>query len=259
MSDKATEITVPAASAAAAAWFFENTLDVFVAVQGIVVRATNGRWKRVTGWDPKETPNRSFFDSVHPADADAARPIIAELPPLERIVLDLRLLAASGGWVAMETQVIRGDADWFLMILRDVTVERQRELDAEEAVQTAVMLQEVAGVTIWRFNPQTDEYDIDPDFTRHGRAMRPFNRRTGADMRAEVHRDDRARLLAAWQDSIETGVGRVLTYRTRGPDGWHTIRGTWRGVRRLASGQWELLGIAQDVTHLRAKPGRRAR
>jgi PAS domain S-box-containing protein len=256
MRETATEVTVPTGTARAAAWFFDNTLDVFAAVQGETLKALNGRWATLTGWLPKHSLERSLFEFVHPDDVEAARPIIAELPFGERVVLDLRVKPQHGAWLSMETQIVRGEENWLLMILRDVTAERQRDVDAEEALQAAILLQETAGITIWRFNPQTDEYDVDPDFAYSGRAMREFNRRRGMDVRRDVHPGDAKRLLAAWQDSIATGAAQLLTYRTRGPDNeWRRVRASWRGVRRLPSGQWELLGIAQDITELAAALG----
>ena len=79
-----------------------------------------------------------------------------------------------------------------LAILRDITVERERELSSENARQTAALLRDTAGVTVWRYDGDTDEYDFNPDFTRSGQrasqapgkisgegvADRPFTART---------------------------------------------------------------------------------
>ena len=42
-----------------------------------------------------------------------------------------------------------------------------------------------------------------------------------------------------------------MDYRERTKDrAWRHVRAAWRGVRPLASGRWEVLGIAQDITAL---------
>lgn len=251
MEPDATEVTVSIGAAKAAAWFFENTLNIFLAVHEETLKVANGRWQAITGWKAEETTGRSLFEFLHPDDEDAARSIIQELPFRERTVVDLRLKAKTGAWLCMETQIVRGELGWLLMVMSDVTAERQREIDAEEALQTAALLQEMAGVTIWRFDPETNQYSADPDFTRSGRQARAYNSHNSEAVRRRLHPDDRAALREAWRDSLATGASHVVDYRERGPDGaWRRIRATWQGIRRLPSGRWELLGISQDVTDL---------
>ena len=251
MAQASSEILVPSGAFRAATWFFENSLDTFISVHDDVMRSANGAWTRLTGWGPDEVIGRSFSSLIHPDDLDDLMAALTVLGENERCVHAHRLATKTGDWCWVSHHAVRGEQGWLLAILRDITVERERELHSQEALQAAAMLREAAGVTIWRYDPATDEYDLDPDFTRQHDATGTEWKTPGAAVRPVVHRRDAPALHAAWTRSLTTGEPQRMNYRERTADGgWRHTHAAWRGVRVLPSGQWEMIGIAQDVTAL---------
>jgi len=251
VAQSSSEVLVTSGAFRAATWFFENSLDVFISVHDDVLKSANAAWSELTGWAPDEVLGRSFASMIHPDDAEAALASVAPLGQDERCVIDYRLATKAGGWRWVSCHAVRGEQDWLLAILRDVTVERARAHHSQQALQAAAMLRETAGVTIWRYDPTTDEYDLDPDFTQRQETTGSEWKRAGASVRPEVHRQDARALHDAWTRSLITGEPQRMNYRERLADGgWRHVQAAWRGVRRLPSGQWEMLGIAQDVTPL---------
>ena len=188
---------------------------------------------------------------MHPDEVDAVGALIDNLAFGERGVHDHRLATKTGGWLWVRNHVVRGGGDWVLAIVRDITVERERELSSENARQTAALLRDTAGVTVWRYNADTDEYDLNPDFTRPADAPAGGWKLSGGGVRPAVHRQDAAALHLAWTRSLVTGEANLMDYRERTAGrGWRHVRAAWQGVRPLASGRWEVLGIAQDITAL---------
>ena len=251
MTKSASEILVTSGAFRAATWFFENSLDVFISVSDDVMRSANATWVQLTGWAPDEVIGKPFSSMVHPDDREGLTAALAVLGEDERCVYDHRLATKAGGWRWVSHHAVRGEQGWLLAILRDITAERERDQHSQEALHAAAMLREAAGVTIWRYNPATDEYDLDPDFTRQQHATRDEWKTSGASVRPVVHRQDAPALHEAWTRSLITGEPRRMNYRERTADGgWRHIHAAWRGVRALPSGQWEMIGIAQDVTAL---------
>lgn len=67
MAQAPDELNVSTAAIKAMAWFFENSLDVFLAVRRNGHTKANPTWKKLTGWDLPEVRGQSFWDFVHPA------------------------------------------------------------------------------------------------------------------------------------------------------------------------------------------------
>ncbi|HLK25152.1 MAG TPA: ATP-binding protein [Caulobacteraceae bacterium] len=248
MATEPDHVTAPRGAIAAMAWFFENSLDIFLAVEKGEHTRANGAWKSLTGWDTPQALGRSFWDFVHPEDLAEARGAIDALAHTERCVVEHRLSTAAGGWLWMRSHAVGGEGGWVLIILRDITAERQQEQASEKARRTAGLLRESAGVTIWRYDPDRDQYEINPDMRRPGRAE---SEEEGQRVRAGVHPEDAERLSKAWLDTLASGKVHVREYRERLPDGaWRHVRSAFQGVRPLASGRWEVIGVTQDVTDI---------
>ncbi|HYE44463.1 MAG TPA: ATP-binding protein, partial [Caulobacter sp.] len=251
MAKHPTQATIPTGALKAIGWFFENSLDTFVTVQGEHVYSANATWRRLTGWSPADTYGKPFWSFFHPEDVEAARAAVRALGLGERNETEHRLATKAGDWLWVRSHVVRGEEDWTLVIIRDLTAERRREADAREARRATQLLRNSAGVTIWRFDPDADRYEINPDFNRPGGLVRSEQRVDGDRVRETVHRQDVAALETAWRRSIETGEPCRHEYRVRaGRNGWRHLRVAWQGVLPLPSGRWEILGIAQDVTEL---------
>ena len=235
----------------ASAWFLQNSLDAFVGLREGELQWVGGAWSVSTGWTSEQSVHRLYNDFLHPNDVAPALADLAALPPAARAVFTYRVAGRSRGWIWMRHHAVRAADGWVLMILRDVTVERQRDIDNEEARRIAAMVRQIAGVTAWRYDVEADEYVIDPDFTDHaGRA--PLERRSGVLTRSEIHPEDGEAVDRIWRRSLATGEPGTLQYRTRRHDGepWTHLRAAWQGVRRRASGRWDVLGIAEDVTEM---------
>ena len=251
MVDKPQTVVASRGAVAAMTWFFANSLDIFVAIQHAGLTKANGAWTGLTGWTPPEEAGRSFWDYVHPDDLAAARAATDDLPLAQRAVVEHRVSTADGRWLWMRNHAVGGNDGWVLMILRDITAERQREFESEEALRTAGMLRQSAGVTIWRYNPDTDAYDLNPDFTRAASAPEAAWTMAGEFVRKTVHWRDIGKLAEAWDDTLATGAEHIVEYRERtGKGAWRHMRVAFQGMRQLDSGRWETLGIAQDVTDL---------
>ncbi len=247
-----TDVVVPLGALKAVAWFFENSLDAFLAIEKDILRRTNATWTSLTGWTTEEAEGLSFWSLVHPDDVAAARAATDGLVEIgDRAEHDHRLAKKDGGWLWVRHHAVRGADGWLLAILRDITAERERERRRDESRRTGALLRDSAGVTTWRYNPDTDEYDSDPD--RSDAAADPAAPRSapGRAVRPAIHREDAPALHIAWTRSLATGEANVMSFRERTiAGGWRHVRSAWQGVRRLASGRWEVLGISQDVTAL---------
>ncbi|MDB5468730.1 MAG: sensor hybrid histidine kinase [Caulobacter sp.] len=251
MAKDPTEATVPLGALKAMGWFFENSLDTFVTIQGEHVYSANATWRRLTGWTPADTFGKPFWSFVHPEDMQAARAAVGALSLGERAEAEHRLVTKAGGWLWVRSHVVRGEEDWILVIIRDLTAERQRDAEAKQARRTAQLLRNSAGVTVWRYDPDEDRYEINPDLSRPVGQAKADHRVGGERVGQTVHRQDVVALDAAWRHSVETGEARHHEYRVRaGAKGWAHLRVAWQGLRPTASGKWEMLGIAQDVSEL---------
>src|SRR5580693_8559708 len=83
----------------AAAWVFENSLDIFLVVKDGCVSRTNPAWTRLTGWTAAETQGRPPSDFVHADDWPAVQSAAAALAAGDEYTIDHRLMTKSGAWV----------------------------------------------------------------------------------------------------------------------------------------------------------------
>jgi two-component system, sensor histidine kinase len=244
-------VMAPRGAVAAMAWFFENSLDIFLAVQGSKQTKANGAWKTLTGWEAPEDLGRPFWDFVHPDDLDRTRAAIDKLALGERCVVEHRLSTASGGWLWVRSHAVGGESDWVLIILRDITAEQESEDENEKAKRTAGLLRNSAGVTIWRYDPDLDHFEWNPDVRRPPDGNDDEWEAWGESVRGNIHRQDAAAMDAAWRDTLATGRAHIVEFRERTADqSWSHVRTAFQGIRPLASGQWLLIGLTQDVTDL---------
>jgi PAS domain S-box-containing protein len=251
MATKPDQVMAPRGAVAAMAWFFQNSLDIFIAVQGDQQAKANDAWKTLTGWESPEVLGHSFWAFVHADDLEQARAAIDGLEIGQRSVVEHRVSTAAGGWLWMRSHAVGGEDGWALIILRDITAERQKAEESDKAARTAGLLRESAGVTLWRYDPDRDHYDWNPDFTRPADAVDRDWESDGDSVRADIHRDDAAKLGKAWSDTLATGRIHILEYRERTPKKtWRQVRTAFQGMRELASGAWQVVGLTQDVTDL---------
>ena len=235
----------------ATGWFLQNSLDAFVGVQDGQLAWANETWTTITGWATASSIGRPYADFFFREDVADLTARLETMPENGRAVFTQRLASKSRGPVWLRHHAVRGGDGWVLMILRDITAERQREADAEQARGVAALVRATAGVTPWRYDGEDDYYEIDPDFTRPAGEARA-EMRTGASQRQVVHPDDQARLAKAWNRTLATGEAGEVEYRMREgrQRAWRRVRGAWRGLRQRPSGRWDVLGVVADVTEI---------
>ncbi len=108
----------------AAAWVFENSLDVFLVVKAGCVTSTNPAWTRLTGWTAAETQGRPPSDFIHAEDWPAVQDAAGALAPAQEYHIDHRLLTKTGDWVWVSARARRGADGAALVVLRDITEQR---------------------------------------------------------------------------------------------------------------------------------------
>jgi signal transduction histidine kinase len=146
---------------------------------------------------------------------------------------------------------VRGADGWVLVIMRDVTRERQREIDNESARHVAELVRDTAGVTPWRYDADAHRYEVAPDFTDQVEHTED-DFREGDEQPDLIHPDDREAVMTAWDRTLATGEAVTIEYRLRPePDQDHRrVRCAWQGVRRRPNGRWDILGVNADITEI---------
>jgi signal transduction histidine kinase/limonene-1,2-epoxide hydrolase len=242
---------VNVAAVRASAWFLHNSLDAYVGLHNGVLAWANETWSTITGWTNAATVGRPYETFLFQEDVAALQADLAALAENGRSVFTYRIASKSRGALWLRHHVVRGADGWVLMILRDVTAERQREADSEQARRVAALVRATAGVMPWRYDAENDCYEIDPDFTRpHERTEHDL--RSGPSQRDVIHPDDQLKVAIAWHRTLATGEPGGAEYRMRqGRERrWRRVRGAWQGLRQRPSGRWDVLGVVADVTEI---------
>jgi len=237
----------------AARWFFQNSVDIFVLIRGGTISRINPAWTELSGWSVAETVGRPIEDFIHPGDEQIVRDLIATLIAAGEGRAEHRLLRKDGEVLWVRSRVKQASGDATIVVLEDVTDVHQRKSDSADAARTNDLLREAAGVYIWRFDPETGRYEIDPDLSKPGAPGASGSRNISVDqMTSEIHPDDQQRMGEAFFHTLATGEPRVVEYRHfRAEDGgWARLRAAWRGLRRRESGKWDVLGLTQDVSEV---------
>ncbi|HEY5007732.1 MAG TPA: ATP-binding protein [Caulobacteraceae bacterium] len=235
----------------AAAWVFENSVDVFLVIEDGCVARANPAWTGLTGWTAAETEGRPPSDFIHADDWPAVQSAARTLAPGQEYHVDHRLLTKTRGpvWVAACTKRAAGGAG--LVVLRDITEQRGQAADREDVKRTGELLHEAIGLTLWRYDPERRIYDMDSDISRPIGASGGLSVETAAGVTAIIHPDDVTRVTEAFLASIATGETGGSEYRQKNDDGrWARCRVAWRGIRPTAAGPWQMIGVTQDVTEL---------
>jgi PAS domain S-box-containing protein len=234
----------------AARWFFQNTDDVFLVLEGSLIARINPAWTALAGWSEAETVGRAIEDFLHPDDGVSVQRVIEDLAKDGQALAEHRMAHRDGSWLWVKSRAKRGADDATIVVLKDVTAEHEEAEASETAHRTSELLRNAAGIFTWKFNPDTGIYLVDADLPPQTTPGGPGSRVLSADqMGAEIHKDDRADMWTAFATTLATGEPQTIEYRHQ-VDGApiHRLRAAWRGIRQLDSGKWEILGITQDVT-----------
>jgi PAS domain S-box-containing protein len=226
-------------------WFFENSHDLLVVIEhGLVVRV-NPAWVKVTGWSPEETVGRPFTNFGHADDLDTSAQDRETFEARGEIDVMRRLRVKSGFWLRVAMRVHRTENGQVLAVVHELARANATKFENEQNRRAVELLQETAGVNVWRYDP-----DHSPDGPPE---LAPFSTVAGAEScgaRKSIHPDDEADLTQAWRRTLETGELSAVEYRERRGEGWAWLRSAWRGVRPAGSHGWQVMGVTQDVTEL---------
>ncbi|CAN5218388.1 ATP-binding protein [soil metagenome] len=252
----------------AANWFFENSLDLFVVLRDGAAVRVNRAFTAVTGWTADEVVGRPLTERIHPSDRKLVSRRLDTLANPARTTrlarrfgegnvggawsTEHRLQKKGGGWLWVRCRAKGGADGAVLAVLQDITEERQRRLESEAAQRSGELLRTAAGISVWRYKPDDKQFifglDVaNPDEQSHGADLQG-----AAAVQSAIHPEDARIVNDDWEHTLKTGEVRVCEYRNRreGDESWRRLRSAWRGMRPMASGRFEVLGITQDITEL---------
>jgi PAS domain S-box-containing protein len=236
----------------AADWFFENCVDLLVVVESDIVTRVNPAWTQVSGWRNEETVGRRFQDFLHPDDRGAVADIAQQLATTGVGLGEHRVLTRSGDWRWVQSRCKRGRNGGTMVVLQDITELHENAIASEDARKSSELLRQAAGLFVYCYDPDRRSYVFDPDLTKPRDAQHANASAVASEaIQRQIHKTDAAQVSAAWERVIATGELEIIEYREFHPDRSVTRkRSAWRGLGKVASGAWEVLGITQDVTEL---------
>ncbi len=237
---------------AAADWFFQNSLDMFVVLQDRAIVRVNPAWSAIAGWSADETLGRSIRDFLHLHDTEVLEQAGRVLRAEGQVQSEHRLARKGGGWlwVRSRSKILPDGA--LLIVFQDFSEERLRRLQRQQAERANEMLRNAAGVYVWRFETRKGIYYFEQDITTLAAPLGDARQMTVSEMLTAIHPDDRQAMTRAFLRTQETGEHAQLVYRHADPtsEGWNWMRTDWRGVRAGAGELFDVIGISQDVTEL---------
>ena len=241
---------------AAADWFFESSLDMFVVLENDAIVRVNPAWPRLTGWTPEETLGRPIRDFFHLHDTDIIQDIGATLRAQGEARSEHRLARKGGGWLWVRSQTkmlapTPGE-EALLIVFQDFTEDRARRIERQQSERANELLRSSAGVYVWRFDPRKGVYVFEQDIPTPSSPQGGVRTMTVEEMTSSIHAEDRQRVWEAFSHTLATGEHNMLGYRYLDPASqtWAWMRAAWRGVRGTSAKAWDVIGISQDVTEL---------
>jgi PAS domain S-box-containing protein len=236
----------------AAWWFFEDSDDLLLILHGGVIQRANPAFCAVTGWSAGDLAERPVWELAHPEDRHTILKHDRQIARGRMVRFDHRLRRKEGGWLWVRCQAKEAFDGSVVAVLQDITEAMEHKREIREAQRSADLLRTAAGVSVWRYDPDEAVFIYGQESgeqTAYQHQVQPY-----ATVNASIHPDDRERVVAQWDETLTSGVLHITEYRkasrSRGKDGWRRVRTAWRGARMAASGQWQILGLTQDITEL---------
>jgi len=232
-----------------ATWFFDNGLDGFIIIRGALIERVNRRYTQILGWTSEQSEGRRFWDFVHPDDIARMREALKALPSQPAIACEHRALSLTGETVWLRSRISSIADDAAVVMVEDISKHRKEAALIEEARRGSEVMRAAAGISMWRYDPDDGEYVTDTGFDLGGAS--DLEPRSDERVRQSIHPDDLERVMAIWEESLETGAFNVLEYRDwDGKGAWRWLRTAWKGLHRNASGRWSVEGVSQDITEI---------
>jgi len=247
IEDGATDDSVDTAN-----WFFDNGLDIFVVLNGWGVERINPAWTEMTGWSIAESVTQTLKFFSHPDDTAVILAATRQMQAQGVAQADFRVRTKDGRWLWLSSRMKMNADGRVMSVLRDVTGERERQVEAEHAAKSIELLRAAARVYMWTFNPDTGAYITEAEVQPGSNVLGAQQRLSGGQMTQNIHPDDREGFAKAFFPTLRTGDAGQFSYRyvsTTG-DGWVRYHTAWRGVRCCGNGKWEVRGLTQDITEL---------
>ncbi|HEX5380471.1 MAG TPA: ATP-binding protein [Phenylobacterium sp.] len=234
----------------AASWLFESTLDVLLVLSDSLIQSANPSWRALTGWTDAEALGCSYLAFVHPDESELLNAHVARLNSEGMSTCEHRILRADGDWMWVRSRTKLAADGRALAVLQDITAERRRAAEQAKAAWVVELLGVNAGIYLWRYDPVAQEYDLNPLMEGRDRAD-PSLRIAAGTFQSAIHPEDRGRVDPAWARTLANGEMAQVEYRyfVEGA-GWRRMRTAWHGLEPQAGGDWEVLGVSQDVTEL---------
>ena len=238
--------------AAAADWFFQNSLEMFVVLRDDRIIRVNPAWTTLAGWSAEETLGRQIRDFFHLHDTDVLTAAGHTLRTVGHAHSENRLARKGGGWLWVRTQSTLLEDGGQLIVFQDISEDRAREAARLQAERSNELLRNAAGVYVWRFNPRKGVYVFDQDIPTPSAPEGGARTMTIAEMTLSIHPDDRARVWQAFSRTLHTGEHVEIDYRYLDPgaEAWIHLHVAWRGVRGSSPEAFDVIGITQNVTEL---------
>jgi PAS domain S-box-containing protein len=241
---------------AAADWFFESSLDMFVVLENDAIVRVNPAWTTLTGWTPEETLGRPIQDFFHLHDTDTIVALGAALRAEGEALSEHRLARKGGGWlwIRSRTKMLPKalGVEALLVVFQDFTKDRARRIERQQSERANELLRNTAGVYVWRFDPRKGVYTFEQDIPTPSSPQGGVRTMTIQEMTASTHPEERQAVWEAFSRTLATGDHHIQTYRYLDPasQSWIWMRAAWRGVRGSSAKAWDVIGISQDVTEL---------
>ena len=238
--------------AAAADWFFQSSLDMFVVLHDRTIARVNPAWTQSTGWNPEDSLGRHINDFFHLHDTPIIEDIDRILQARGQATGEHRLARKGGGWLWVRSQSKVLEGGDLLIVFQDRTEERARNIARQQAERSNELLRTATGVYVWRFNARKGIYVFEQDIPTPSHPEGGMRTMSISEMTQSIHPDDRDRAWEALSRTLRTGEHIEIDYRYLDPpaDRWAHIHSSWRGVRGASPETWDVIGISQNVTEL---------
>jgi len=152
--------STPAASSAfdveTAAWFFAQSLDLFMVTDNTLrITKVNPAWTKTMGWPAADLLGKHLFKFVHPDDLEHFQ--ISGLKAFAEGSAEdtFRALTLDGQWRWLAGRAQAATGGGLIATLRDVTQERAKADEIESLRHAQMLVTATAGISNWTLDPVT--------------------------------------------------------------------------------------------------------
>jgi PAS domain S-box-containing protein len=235
----------------------------FQAAVGIAHTATDGRWLllndrlcEILGYTQAELREKTFLDITHPDDRDASLSGIRQLlaGEISSWSMEKRYIHKEDAivWVRLWISLVRGQDNqpqYFISVVEDITERIQAECALQDVQRRLALAQSAAHLGIWERDLRTNVKTISGEYAKLYGLTPDQSALAHEEWLSLIHPDDRARVQAQIEDSIEQSGSWDTEFRAVWRDGtvhWLLTKGTvtldkaGQAVRRV--------GVNLDIT-----------